>query len=174
MTHYFQSKEGNKVIGIENGVVTEYDILFTKGECITLVPELVEEETIGNIIRPRVKGLSDIKVKVTRKPPTNLSELSEEERKARKKEYMKEYNKNYHKKNKVKVEKVVKDPSDRAQVLPEPNLKLIQEFGKHVVDNIILCKRQGYTAEEFDDDKPAHCGHLVFGQIERILNEVKA
>lgn len=170
MTHYFKNKEGNKVIGVDGDRVTEYDLMYTVG-----VNETFKTD--------EVKGLSDIKIVVTktppkRKSPTDLSNLTDEERKARKKAYMKEYNKNYKNKSKVKVEKaikkVVKDPSERAQVEFEPNLKLIQEFGKHVVDNIILCKRQGYTAEEIDDDKPAHCGHLVFGQIERILEEVKA
>ena len=170
MTHYFKNKEGNKVIGVDGERVTEYDLMYTVG-----VNETFKDETL--IVEP-TKTVILKKTTTKRKAPTDLSNLTDEERRAKKKAYMKEYNKNYKNKSKVKVEKaikkVVKDPSERAQVEFEPNQKLIQEFGKHVIDNIILCKRQGYTAEEIDDDKPAHCGHLVFGQIERIFDTVKS
>lgn len=178
MTHYFKNKEGNKMIGVDGGRVTEYEMMFTNG-----VDEVFDDELIGNVMTPRkeVTGLKDIKVVVTKASPKKKysnTELTDEEKRAKKQAYMKEYNKNYNKNKKdvVKraIDKTVGEKRESVQVLPEPNMKLINEFGKHVVDNIILCKRQGYTAEEIDDDKPAHCGHLVFGQIERILEEVKA
>ena len=79
MTHYFKNKRGNKVIGVDGDRVTEYDLMYTVG-----VNETFKTD--------EVKGLSDIKIVVTKTPPkisTDLSNLTDEERKARKKAYMK-------------------------------------------------------------------------------------
>ncbi len=155
MTHYFKNKEGNKMIGVDGDRVTEYDLMFTVG-----VNETFEEETL--IVEPTKTVI--FKKNTTKKKVVDMSHLSAEQKKEaqreKHKEYMKEYNKKYKK-------------ADKVQVTFEPNQKLIQEFGKSTIDQMIICKRQGMTAEEVDEDKPVHCGHLVFGQIERILDTVK-
>lgn len=159
------------MIGVDGDRVTEFDLMYTVGvnetfKDDTLVAEPTKTVTFKEEVTvPIVELVKEIKAK--KKAVKKLS-LTDEERRERHKKYMVKYNKEYKEKRKVVAQK-----EKTAQVEHEPNLKLIQEFGKSTIDQMIICKRQGMTAEEVDDDKPVHCGHLVFGQIERILDTVK-
>jgi len=151
MTHYFRNKAGNKVIGIDADRVTEYDLLFTMGDEQPLIFTTTTEEVKG------FKHKADTK---------NTGGAVDE--KERKKQYMRDW---YAKKKKG-VKSVSKKGEGNVNVLNDPNLKLIQEYGKSCIDAVIKCKRDGMTVDEIDADQPKGLGHLTYGQIETLYDSV--
>ena len=150
--HYYTNESGNKIIGVENGMVTEFSLLFTRDATTGVqfnVPTIDEQKEV-------IPEASNVK-----KPTIKIVNGDKEAKKA----YAKEW---YHK-NKAKSAKV---KEANKNVSFEPNMKLIQEYGKSTIDAMIKCKREGMTVEEIDSDQPRGIGHLTFGQIETLYDIV--
>lgn len=156
---YFKNREGNKMIGVENGIVTEFYLLFT-GPVETFYDETLVVEPTKTITLKNVSYKKTVNKKAKSKGP-----ITDEEKREKHKAYMVEYNKKYKSKLKAKKEATQK---------VEPNQALINEFGKSTVDALIICKRQEMTAEEIHEEGVVHCGYLTISQLERILDVIKA
>lgn len=166
MTHYFRNEMGNRVIAVDGDRVTEFTLLFTMGVDMAIgvdTTAIVELEPADNPV--------DTKSVKTKKK--SKADLSDDEKKEAKKAYMKEW---YEKKRKEKGEdkpsKRVATGTGNSGVAHEPNLKLIQEYGKSAVDAIIVARIAGMTPEEIDLDQPKGIAHLTYGQIETIYDAV--
>lgn len=159
MTHYFRNEAGNRVIAVDGDRVTEFALLFTMGSDSTLdietVTQVAEVEEVENVRKP-------VDTKSVKTKKKSKKDMTPEEKKVAKKEYMREYMKKYKDKN----------GTGNSVVAHEPNLKLIQEYGKSAIDAIINCKKEGMTVDEIDQDQPKGVAHLTYGQIEMLYDSV--
>lgn len=170
MTYYFRNKAGNRVIAIDGDRVTEFTLLFTMG-----VDMATGVDTTATVeLEPADNPVDTKSVKTKKKSKTDMTD---DEKREAKKAYMKAYMKEwYAKKRKEKGEdkppKRITTGTGNSGVMNEPNLKLIQEYGKSAIDAIIICKKDGMTAEEIDQDQPKGIAHLTYGQIEMLYDSV--
>lgn len=167
MTHYFRNEAGNRVIAIDGDRVTEFTLLFTVGDDMAITqptPDMYVAETTNT---------DTVDTKSVKTKKKSKADLSDDEKKQAKKAYMKEW---YEKKRKERGEnkpsKRVATGTGNSGVAHEPNLKLIQEYGKSAVDAIIVARIAGMTPEEIDLDQPKGLAHLTYGQIETIYDAV--
>lgn len=167
MTHYFRNESGNRVIAIDGDRVTEFTLLFTMG-----LDKTIDTETITQVaeLEPADNPVDTKSVKTKKK---STEGMTSDEKKEAKKKYMREwYAKKRGEKTEDKPSKRVITGTGNSGVMNEPNLKLIQEYGKSAIDAIIKCKNEGMTVDEIDQDQPKGVAHLTYGQIEMLYDAV--
>lgn len=174
MTHYFRNELGNRVIAIDGDRVTEFKLLFTMGDEMT-TKDLIVNSSSTPVVEyvATTEDTNSVDTKSVKTKKKSKSEMTLEEKKEAKKAYMKEW---YAKKRGEKVEdkpsKRVTTGTGNSGVMNEPNLKLIQEYGKSAINAIINCKKDGMTVDEIDQDQPKGVAHLTYGQIEMLYDLV--
>lgn len=171
MTYYFRNEAGNRVIAIDGDRVTEFKLLFTMGDELNVGGS--STPVIEHVATTESTNSVDIKSVKTSKKKKSKSDMTPEQKKEAKKAYMREwYAKKRGEKTEDKPSKRVVTGTGNSGVMNEPNLKLIQEYGKSAIDAIIKCKNEGMTVDEIDQDQPKGVAHLTYGQIEMLYDAV--